>query len=71
MNKSTLFKQAHKMTKLTIKPKYSPNQHMRRYKSQNISQRIEKRLIKESKKLDLNNRYELIAQAVEHIQRNK
>ena len=55
----------------TMNPKYSPNQYMRSYKSQNISQRIEKRLIKESKKLDLNNRYELIAQAVEHIQRNK
>ena len=50
------------------------SQCMRSYKNQNIPQHIEKRLIRESKKLDLNNRYELIAQAVEHIQyklRNK
>lgn len=39
--------------------------------NQNVPQHIEKRLAKESKLLDLDNRYELIANAVERIQRNK
>lgn len=54
-----------------MNPKYSPNQYMRNYSKSNTPQYIEKRLADERKQLDLDNRYELIASAVERIQRNK
>lgn len=44
------------------------NQYMRNYLKSSTPQRIEKRLAKESKQLDLNNRYELIAQAAQRVQ---
>lgn len=47
------------------------NQYMRKYSKSNTPQHIEKRLAKESKLLDLDNRYELIANAVERIQHSK
>lgn len=54
-----------------MNPKYSPNKYMRKYLKSNTAQRIEKRLADERKLLDLDNRYELIAQAVQRIQSNK
>lgn len=48
-----------------------PNQYMRNYLKSNTPQHIEKRLAEERKQVDLDNRYELIVNAVERIQSNK
>ena len=47
------------------------NQYMRQYNKSNTPQHIEERLADERKQLDLNNRYELIAQAAERIQQSR